>query len=73
MTLKQGQHRQTWYELLDQKQGYNHAKFERPPLQSHSVLQNPNVKVLVKSENTSIIYLEYVQKLKIVICIHHLL
>ena len=31
-------------------QGYNHAKFERPPL-----------KVFVKSENTSFISLEYVQ------------
>ena len=31
VTLKQGQGHQTWYELVDPKQGYNHAKFERPP------------------------------------------
>ena len=23
---------QTWYKLVDPKQGYNHEKFERPPL-----------------------------------------
>ena len=34
MTLKQGESQQTWYELVDPKQGYNHAKFERPPLNS---------------------------------------
>ena len=29
VTLKYSQGHQTWYELLDPKQGYNHAKFER--------------------------------------------
>ena len=28
VTLKQGQSHQTWYELVDPKQGYNNAKFE---------------------------------------------
>ena len=50
MTLKQGESQQTWYELVDPKQGYNHAKFERPPL--NSVRQKTNMKDLVKSENT---------------------
>ena len=27
MTLKQGQGHQNWYDLIDPKQGYNHAKF----------------------------------------------
>ena len=31
VTLKQGQGHQAWNELVDPKQGYNHAKFERPP------------------------------------------
>ena len=35
-SLKQCQPKsyQTWYELVDPKQAYNHAKFERPPLNS---------------------------------------
>ena len=37
------------YELLDPNQGYNHVKYERPPLNS-------------TSENMSIMSLEYVQK-----------
>ena len=53
MTLKLGQDHQTWYDLLDPKQGFDHAKFERPPL--HSVSQKANIKVFVKSENISII------------------
>ena len=32
VTLKQGQSFQTWYALVDLKQDYYHAKFERPPL-----------------------------------------
>ena len=28
VTLKQGQSQQTWYDLVDPKQGYNNAKFE---------------------------------------------
>ena len=27
VTLKQGQDHQTWYKLVDPKQGYNYAKF----------------------------------------------
>ena len=37
---------------VDPKQGYIHTKFERPPLSS--VHQKANIKVFVKSENTSI-------------------
>ena len=32
MTLKQGHGHQTWYELVDPKQGYNNAKSEKPCL-----------------------------------------
>ena len=65
MTLKQGKHYQTWYELVDPEQDYNNAKFERPPL--HSVRQKANLKVLVKSGDMSIIYLKYVRKSEIVV------
>ena len=41
VTLKQGQGHQTWYVLVDPKQGCNHAKFERPPL--NSVCTEPNM------------------------------
>ena len=46
--------------LLDPKQGYNHAKFERLPL--NSVHQETNIKVSVNSENA----LECAQEWKIV-------
>ena len=51
MTLKyrRGQGNQTWYELLEPEQGYNHAKFERSP--SNNVCQNANINAFVKSEN----------------------
>ena len=39
---------------------YNRARFERPPL--NSVHAKANDKVFVKSGNTSIIFLEYMQK-----------
>ena len=39
--------------LLHLEQGYNHTKFERRPL--NSVRQKANIKVFVKSENTSLI------------------
>ena len=55
-----GQDHQTWYELP----GYNHAKFERLPL--NCVHQKANSKVFVKSENISILSLEHVQKWKTV-------
>ena len=32
--LKQGQGHPTWYELVDHKQGYTNAKFEKPHLNS---------------------------------------
>ena len=38
VTMKQGQGHQTWYDSVDPKQGYNNAKFEKPPL--HSVHEN---------------------------------
>ena len=41
MTLKQSQGHQTWYELVDLKQGYDRAKFEQPPL--NSVCEKSNV------------------------------
>ena len=34
-------------DMKDPKQGYNHAKFERPPL--NSVYQKANVKAFAKS------------------------
>ena len=46
--LKQGQVHPTWCGLVDQKQGYNHANFERP---------KANIKVFVKSGHMSIISL----------------
>ena len=50
------------YAPVDPKQGYNHAKFERPCVKC--VPKEANVKVFVKSENMSIISLEYMQKNK---------
>ena len=41
VTLKYSQGNQTCYDLLDPEQGYNHTKFEKPPL--NSVHQNANV------------------------------
>ena len=38
VTLKQVQSNQTGYELVDPKQGYNHAKLERPPIDTQSIL-----------------------------------
>ena len=60
VTFKSGQGHQIEYELLGTKRGYNHAQFERPPL--NSVRQKANAKVFVKLENTSRIFLEYAQK-----------
>ena len=34
VTLKQGPSPETFHKLLDPEQGYNHAKFERPPVNS---------------------------------------
>ena len=64
-SLKTRQGQQTWYELVDPKQGNNNAQFEEPHL--NSVQEKANDKVFVKSGNTSIISLEYVEKSKIVL------
>ena len=58
VTLKEGQGPQTWHELVDCKQAYNAAKFEKPGLN----MKEPTIKFLVKSENMSTIPLEYMQK-----------
>ena len=50
--MKQGHGHQTWYELVDPKQGYNHT----------NASEKGNVKAFAKSENMSIISLEYVGK-----------
>ena len=63
VTLKQGQGNQTWYELVDPKQGYNNAKLEKCRLTS--VREKADKKMFVKSGNTSIFSLEFVRKSKI--------
>ena len=66
VTLKQGQGHQTWYRLVDPKQGYNNAKFEKACLDS--VCERANHKVLVKSGSSSVtISLKDVHKSKTVI------
>ena len=60
VTLKQGHGHQTWYELLDPKQGYYCAQFERPKTVSAK-------KPILSNQKTSIISLEYVQKWKTVL------
>ena len=65
MTLNQSQGHQTSNENVDPEQGYNHAKFEKPRV--NSVCEKANDKVFVKSGNTSIISLEYVRRSKIVV------
>ena len=65
MTLKQGQGHKTWYELVDAKHSYNDAKFEKPRL--NSVREKANDKVFVKSGNTSVISVKYVQNSKTVV------
>lgn len=49
VTLKHGQHQQTWYDSADPKQGYNHAMFGRPCF--NSVHAKTKVKVLYKLGN----------------------
>ena len=51
MTLKKGQAHQTWYKLVDSKQGYNNAKFEKHGLKS--VREKANDKVLSNQETLS--------------------
>ena len=40
---------QTWYKLLDPNQGYDHAKFERPALNSVQQKANVNYLTILKS------------------------
>ena len=56
VTMKQGQGHQTWYGLVDPKQGSNNAKFEN--LRLNSVHEKNNDKVFAKSGNISIISLQ---------------
>ena len=65
MTFNQGQSHQTWYELVDPKQGYNNAKLEKPHL--NCVCEKNNDKVFLKTGNTSIISFEYVRKSKMLV------
>ena len=58
--LKKGQDYYTWYKLQDREQGHDLAKFEILPL--NSVCKKANITVFAKSENTSVISFEYVQK-----------
>ena len=63
VTLKLSTGHQTWYESLDHEQSYNHAKFERPPLNS----VRKKAKLLKKDLSTqkkkkkSVISLQYVR------------
>ena len=49
VTLKQNQGCQIWDELVDPKQGDNHAKFEKPHFNSVCKKTKNNVKGFVKS------------------------
>ena len=69
LTLIYGQGHQTWHQLLDPKQGHNHAKLDRLPL--NSIHQKANMKVFVKSENTSLYYVQL--KSKKYWCVHYIL
>ena len=51
MTLKYGRGNQTWYELVDPKQGYNYAKFEKPPFNSVPPPPQVNVKAFWQIKN----------------------
>ena len=51
--LTQGQCHQNLYNLVDTKKGYYRAQSERSPV--NSVREKANVKVIVKSESTSLI------------------
>ena len=45
-TLKHNEGHQTWYKLVDTRQGYNHAKFER--LSLNSLVIKPTIMFLLK-------------------------
>ena len=55
--LKQSQGHQTYNDNVGPEQGYNHAKFQGPPLDT--VCQKSNIIVFVKSENMLVISLKY--------------
>ena len=63
--LKQGQDHQTWYKLVEPKQCYNSAQFEKTCL--NSVCERANDKAFATSGNTAIISLDYVRESKIVV------
>ena len=67
VTLKQGQDHQIWHELVDPKQGYNSAKFEKPLL--NRVDEKANEKGFAKSGNMPVISTACVPKSKIVVCL----
>ena len=64
VTLKQAQGHQTWHELVDSMQVYDHATFERPPLKGVRKKKS-NMKVFLQLGNVSIISLEYTRRSKI--------
>ena len=62
ITLKQCQGHQAWNRLIDPEQGCNHAKFERPHI--NSVCEKTNMKVFLSQQERSMISLEYNAKKK---------
>ena len=63
VTLEQGQGHQTWYELVDLKQTYDNAKFEKLLLNSiHKKASNSFCQI-----RKHVNMFEYVQKSKIVV------
>ena len=74
VTLKQGQGHQTWYKLVDPKQGYNNVKFiKKDPKQGYSNVKfvKTSLEQCEKANNKvftmKIISFEYVQKSKLVV------
>ena len=65
MTLQQGQGHQTWNELVDPKQGYDNAKFEKKK-KKNSLEKCPWKKNRALS-NQETCLLEYMRKSKIVV------
>ena len=51
MTLEKGLGHQTWYNLVDPKQGYNYTNVERFPLDN--VREKVSIKVFVELEKIS--------------------
>ena len=65
VTLKEGEDHQTWYDVVNPKQGYNNTRFEKPHL--NSVCEKANDNVSVKSGDTLMLSLEYVRMSKIAV------